>query len=210
MVTILIVILLVLALGGGFWRRAQKHQEVLREARQAAKKLTSQQQEATRQAVQEYQQKSHQETEQYRMTISQELDDDQRDNQRKGAWIEQRMKLLEQKRNALANRANLLSQKRHELQDRKNTVKETLKQADQLIAERWQTLQNVADLPEAQARDAVLQATKEDAEQSQEEFVNNAATELESSKEREAEDLIALAMEHSLSLIHISEPTRRS
>ena len=197
MVTILIVILLVLALGGGFWRRAQKHQEVLREARQAAKKLTAQQQEATRQAVQEYQQKSHQETEQYRMTISQELDDDQRDNQRKGAWIEQRMKLLEQKRNALANRANLLSQKRHELQDRKNTVKETLKQADQLITERWQTLQNVADLPEEQARDVVLQATKEDAEQSQEEFVNNAATELESSKEREAEDLIALAMEHS-------------
>ena len=187
MVTILIVILLVLALGGGFWRRAQKHQEVLREARQAAKKLTAQQQEATRQAVQEYQQKSHQETEQYRMTISQELDDDQRDNQRKGAWIEQRMKLLEQKRNALANRANLLSQKRHELQDRKNTVKETLKQADQLITERWQTLQNVADLPEEQARDVVLQATKEDAEQSQEEFVNNAATELESSKEREAE-----------------------
>jgi ribonuclease Y len=197
MATILIVALLLVASGAGYWYRAKKHNEALAQARNAAAKIIKHERHETQKEVNAYQKNSTEETKQYQNSIDQELEDDLQDNQRKEAWIEQRMKVLNQKKEALANRADTLAQKRQVLNQERDAVRQTLSTAKSLIADRWTELQKVADLKEAQAQKIVLDATKQEMDKSHDQFVNNAQTELESSSEREAEDLIALAMEHS-------------
>ena len=197
MATILIVVLLLASIGVGYGLRAKKHSETLAQARKAAEKIIEHEWQKTKAEVAEYEKNSVQETQQYQETIDQELADDLHDNQRKEAWIEQRMNLLNQKKIVLTNRADALAKKRQSLLQERDNVRTTLGEAKQLITDRWNKLQEVADLEEQAASKLVLKETKQDAIRSKDEFVNNAQTELESSCEREAEDLIALAMEHS-------------
>ncbi len=197
MATILIVVLLLIAIGAGYGFRAKKHNEALAQARDAAEKIIEHEQQKTKNEVAEYEKQSTRETQQYQETIEQELADDLHDNQRKEAWIEQRMNMLNQKKEILSNRADALAKKRQNLQQERENVRTTLSDAKNLIAERWNKLQEVSNLKEQQASELVLKETEQDVKRSRDEFVNNAQTELESSCEREAEDLIALAMEHS-------------
>lgn len=197
MASILILLLLLVSVGTGYWYRSKKHVEALMQARSAARQILSQEQIKTQQAVNKYTKKSREETKQYKDAIDQELDDDLHDNQRKEVWIEQRVGMLNQKKTNLTNRADSLSQKRQKLKERREETRQTLNDANQLISKRWQVLQKVSNLEESQAKKEILDATRRDMDQSRDEFINNAQTELESSSERESEDLIALAMEHS-------------
>lgn len=197
MASIVILVLLLVAVGIGYWYRSKKHAEVLMQAQSAAQEIINRERDKTQAAVDQYTKDSVEETKQYEDTINQELDDDLHDNQRKEVWIEQRIGMLNQKKEALTNRANGLAQKRQELKAQREANRETLNSAKKLVSKRWETLQKVGKLEEKQAQEIILEATRQDMDRSHDEFINNARTELESSSERESEDLIALAMEHS-------------
>ncbi|WP_412988530.1 ribonuclease Y [Pediococcus siamensis] len=198
----------IIAIVAGFEIRKAEHRRQLRLAHEQAEQILDKAKQDGQITAKKALTKGKQETRAYQESIDQEIKTDVADNERKSVWLDQREQVLGEKESLLNRRFDNFKVKQAGVSQKRQDLKEIRQTATDLITQRQDKLQDVAEMSQEKAQDYVLDETKRDLKEEAKRMVHNTEAEYQSSSEKEAKNLITHAIEHSGIRSHIFPSNR--
>ncbi|MCD2257207.1 ribonuclease Y [Agrilactobacillus fermenti] len=203
---ILAIIMLVVGVFTGYAVRKHGHEKELNEATQtAAGIITAAKKEAEtakKEAILEAKEASHQ----YRQSQEDELKQRRAEVQKQENRMIQREELLDRKDDSLDKKEQALDDREAKLNQRRQQLDGEQKEISKTLEKQQTELERIANLSEDEARDIILDKTKDDLEHDRAQMIKNSVQNAKEVADRKAKDLIAEAIQRSAADV-VSETT---
>ena len=198
-VTIILVLIAIIAgLYGGLAIAKKRHERDIDNANNSAAAILKKAHQDAKTAKKEALLEAREENHKYRTDVENELKDRRAEVQKQEDRLLQREEALDRKDNTFEKREAQLTRKEDKLTSDRDALKQQQQEAADLIDKRQQEVERVAALSQDEARDLVIQETKDQLAHERAVLIKESEEEAKISADKEAKNLIVAAIQRSV------------
>lgn len=198
-VTIILVLITIIAgLYGGLAIAKKRHERDIDNANNSAAAILKKAHQDAKTAKKEALLEAREENHKYRTDVENELKDRRAEVQKQEDRLLQREEALDRKDNTFEKREAQLTRKEDKLTSDRDALKQQQQEAADLIDKRQQEVERVAALSQDEARDLVIQETKDQLAHERAVLIKESEEEAKISADKEAKNLIVAAIQRSV------------